>query len=379
MSKTFRLLFLGAGFSKPAGLPLGRELLPEVRCLLRAIYGADNLVERDLARYAKYLSDCEGEDVSVDSVEYEKFLGYLDTEHFLGLYGSDTWSDEGNGSQLMVRRAIAEILYERTPSNPPDLYRAFARKLNASDWVFTFNYDTLLEAALEAEGIPYRLFPFRYSDIGPVNTIGDSKGEVVVLKLHGSIDWCDRSDYDSRVCYSKHWPVSYDVKHPVFGKNRVVEPVPLVDGPRDEGDPLARVYRIHDIGSLLNADVSGWCPLLLAPSQMKILYMPKLRGFWYGLQRTGGLNLSVGVVGYSLPPIDEYARQALYALFSNYARHEPDLSFMGRKKTPVRILDFDREGDSGAEIRSRYRFADWSRTDLRLDGFNELTCDWLLS
>ena len=118
MSKTFRLLFLGAGFSQPAGLPLGKELLSEVRRLLRATHGPNNLVERDLIRYTKYLSDCEGIETTVDSVDYEKFLGFLDTEHFLGLKGSDTWSDEGNESQLIVRRAIAEILHQRTPSSP---------------------------------------------------------------------------------------------------------------------------------------------------------------------------------------------------------------------------------------------------------------------
>ena len=149
-------------------------------------------------RYVEYLSACEGTDVTPDSVDYESFLGFLDTEHFLGLKGSDTWSEEGNESQLMVRRAIAEILHQRTPSKPPELYRAFARKLNTSDWVYTFNYDTLLESALEAEGIPYRLFPHRHSEVGAFNTVDSSREEVVVLKLHGSIDWCDRSSYVSK-------------------------------------------------------------------------------------------------------------------------------------------------------------------------------------
>ena len=184
---------------------------------------------------------------SLDSVDYEDFLGFLDTEHFLGLRGSDTWSDEGSESQLMVRRAIADILHQRTPSNPPNLYRKFARRLNSSDWVFTFNYDTLLESALEAEGVLYRLFPWRFSDVGALNTIDDSREEVVVLKLHGSVDWCDRSAYESSVEYSKHFSFSYEVKHPVFGKGRVVEPVPLTDGPRNGDDPLVKVYRIHDI------------------------------------------------------------------------------------------------------------------------------------
>ena len=377
MSETLRLLFLGAGFSQPAGLPLGSELLREVRGAVRAKYGQDNHVERDLERYVKYLSSCEGTDITADAVDYEKFLGFLDTEHFLGLKGSDTWSAEGNESQLMVRRAIAQILHQRTPSSPPDLYRAFARKLNTSDCVYTFNYDTLLESALEAEGIPYRLFPDRYSEVGLNNTV-DSRDEVVVLKLHGSIDWCDRSSYESSVEYSKHFPLSWDVKHPVFGKDRVVDPVPLTDGPRNEGDPLTNVYRIPNIGPLIDLGFWEWCPLILAPSQTKIVYAPTLRDFWSGMQNVGGLNLSIGVVGYSLPPVDEYARQALFHVFSNYTGYGSNLGFMGRTKTPIRILDSAPQGDSGADVRVRYRFADWSRTDLRLDGFTESTIEWLL-
>ena len=51
---------------------LGRDLFTEMRGLLRARLGQDNHVERDIARYAKYLSACEGTDVTVDSVDYEK-------------------------------------------------------------------------------------------------------------------------------------------------------------------------------------------------------------------------------------------------------------------------------------------------------------------
>jgi hypothetical protein len=69
MSKAYRILFLGAGFSQPAGLPLGGELFREVRRLLTAKHGSDNHVERDLERYAQYLIDCEGQSLTADSIE----------------------------------------------------------------------------------------------------------------------------------------------------------------------------------------------------------------------------------------------------------------------------------------------------------------------
>ena len=162
----YRLFILGSGFSQPAGLPLGRELFQQVRKAVADRYSSDNHVERDLKRYVEYLEDCEGTEVDIATIDYEKFLGFLDNEHYLGLKGKDTWSDQGNESQLMVRHAIVKVLHERTPTSPPVLYRRFVKSLNLTDYVITFNYDTLLESALEAEGIPYRLFPMRFSEVG---------------------------------------------------------------------------------------------------------------------------------------------------------------------------------------------------------------------
>jgi SIR2-like domain len=171
----------------------GNELFSEVLLLIKRKYGIDNVVQRDLAYYLEFLDKCYGRIMTVESVDYEEFLSYLDIEHFLGFKGRDTWSSEGNVSQLMIRRAIAEILYDKTPQTLPFLYKRFVRQLNPDDYIYTFNYDTILESALESEGIPFRLFPYRYTDIGTFgNRIDDTRTEIVKLKLHGSINWFDR-------------------------------------------------------------------------------------------------------------------------------------------------------------------------------------------
>ena len=288
-------------------------------------------------------------------------------------------TDEGSASQLMVRRAIAEVLHQRTPASLPAVYRDFVSKLDTSDWVLTFNYDTVLESALEAEGIPYRLYPHRFRAIHwGHNEVDDSKEEVVVLKLHGSIDWFDRTVYENSAEARNTCPVAYEDRDPVFGTNRVVEPVQITDGPRHRDDYLQRIYRVRDLEVLVQSD--GWrerywdcCPLILAPSETKLLSAWPLRDFWSGIHGTGGLNLSICVVGYSLPKYDEYARQALYRVFSNYVSYEPELEFQGRKKTPIRILD------RNPDIRRRYRFADWSRAELNLEGLKESTVEWLFA
>lgn len=55
--------------------------------------------------------------------------------------------------------------------------------------MLTFNYDTLLEQALDDISKPYTLTPEWWSETGP----GELEPTFVdLLKLHGSIDWYDR-------------------------------------------------------------------------------------------------------------------------------------------------------------------------------------------
>ena len=67
MPKTFRILILGSGFSKPAGLPLGSELFGEVRKLIRHDHNS-NSVESDIKRYKEYVAATEGRKITDDSL-----------------------------------------------------------------------------------------------------------------------------------------------------------------------------------------------------------------------------------------------------------------------------------------------------------------------
>lgn len=244
---TYRLIFLGAGFSHLAGLPLGPALFREVRRLINSEHGSDNHVERDLKRFIDYTERCFGRVLLSDDIDSEEFLGFLDVEHYLGLKGKDTWSSEGNESQLMIRKAIGQVIYSMTPRVIPDAYRRFAAQLNSTDYICTFNYDTVLEQALESEGVPYRLFPQRYSEVHPMScTIdSDTPDELVLIKLHGSIDWFSRRGYDEfeqLIREDPHmYPAGHKTSHPIFGHDAIVTPRPLTDGPRPENDTLLQL------------------------------------------------------------------------------------------------------------------------------------------
>jgi len=383
---THRLFFLGAGFSHLAGLPLGTELFQLVRSYIRNQYGIDNHVERDLEGFTKYLHECFGRKVSAEEVDFEEFLGFLDVEHYLGLRGKDTWSSEGNESQLMIRIGIAQVLNHLTPepSLIPEPYKRFAHQLTPSDLIWTFNYDTLLERTLESGGIPYRLFPLRYSEAHPMSCTVDpaSEDELVILKLHGSVDWFSRAHFDEfeqRVRVDPYmYPPGHRTSHPIFGHDAIVTPVSLVEGPRPNGESLEKLYRVQDLDSILSQPFWKCSPFILAPSTAKLFYARPLIEFWNGLQNAGGLHLSLCFIGYSLPKYDDYATQAIYHIVRNYQYVEPTLTHNGRQKTKVRIVDFRQTPESKDELRDRYRFLDWTRTETRLDGFNNQSVDWVL-
>jgi hypothetical protein len=374
-----RILFLGAGFSRLAGLPLGAELFSDVRARAMVEDGPKNRLERDLERFIRYLKECDDRLLTEEDVDPEEFLAFLDLEHFLGLKGKDTLSYEGNGTQLLIRHSIGRILLERSPKVIPKPYRQFAQRLTPQDWVFTFNYDTLLERALDEEGIAYRLYPFRYSEVGALSsTIDNSHDELVVIKLHGSIDWFDRTGFDKRLEVLRDYAPPYNIpRHPIFGRDALVHPVSLTDGPRPPDDSLRCVFRVADPSPIYCQFAWDRAPLLLTPSRTKFLYVHPLKDFWWGLQRMGGLNLSLAIIGYSLPVYDEYIRQVLYYVTRNFTEFEPDLSFEGNTKSMVRVLDHRSTLAEVDKLRSRYRFVNPDRCEFWLEGFSEEGVDWL--
>jgi hypothetical protein len=381
-TEQFRIIILGAGFSAPAGLPLAGDLFEEVRKGAREHFGPDNAVETELDRFVEYKRRCDGVDVSRGDVDYEDLLGFLDAEHALGFRGGDTITSEGNEAQLIVKKLIGILLQERSPrsvADIPSLYLQFAERLQPCDWVLTFNYDTLLEHALTAVGKPFRLFPHRYEYVVPQSGYGvvnTSQEEITVLKLHGSIDWFDRTPYDETVkavgdpTYVPRW-------YSHFAADNPYDLSPLLEGPQMPDDHMRNIYRMRDVARYYSQEFVPQPPLILTPSVGKLLYFEPLKSLWWGIGKAGGLNLGMAIIGYSLPPNDEHARQAVYRLTDNYTRFEPDLTIGGVKKPPLRIVNLACGEKRVGDFWSRYRFLDRKRTEVRLDGFNHKSVDFV--
>lgn len=370
-----RIIILGAGFSAKAGLPLGSALSIALIDHIQKDHDKDSPLYLDLEKYLRYKKRADGFAPDPEDVDVEDFLSYLDIEHFLGLRGSDTWSEEGNKGQILVKRFIGKFIHENTPlvGTIPDMYLEFANQLQPGDFVLTFNYDVLLERSLDQVGNPYRLFPTRYSSVGEHSgTVDTSREEVTVLKMHGSVDWFDKSAFNSmKESFQRQGHSDMVPSDAIFADESRYKPVPLVDGPRYPNDPLNNMYRISEPDFFYSHPDPPATPWILSPSRSKILYSPVVHEFWYGIGQSGGWNLGMAIIGFSLPKHDEYMRQALDLLIRNYQGMNWDEDFLGKMKCRLKIVDYLQDKTEREGFMSRYRFVDWDKTDLMEDGFED--------
>lgn len=372
----YRLIFLGAGFSQPAGLPTGDELW-EVTLNRILDQGQDTKFYKALETYCEYQNVCHEKDIGTKDVDFEEFLAFLEVEFYLGLRGGDTWSyHSGNETQVFIKSTIGDILQKRTPSTEdiPNLYLEFAQKLKPGDHIITFNYDNLLEKALDKVGKAYRLFPQRYEEVGVTSNIVDNnKEEIVILKVHGSIDWFNQEPHQiMREVYSEYG-LEKDPEHPVFNTDRDLTVNNILEGPREENDPLLNMYRVKEIEKVY--EKKSWFkapPWILPPSEDKLLHSVKVKEFWNGLGQEGGYNLGCAVIGFSLSKHDEYVRQILWRIITNYQNSWWDEEFhAGLRKTPLALVDKRETKSDKKNYKEQYNFVDWERTKTCLNGFNK--------
>jgi hypothetical protein len=376
----YNLFILGAGFSKPAGLPLGTELFAEVLRLAKLDTSYQNIIRPDVERYIRYIERTEGATLSEQAIDFERFTSFLDVEHFLRLTGSDTYTEQGNRTQMLVRNFIARILYHRQrrmPQAARDLYDYFASKLRPNDIVVTFNYDTIVEESLERAKIPYRLFPQRYTEVhAGYGTVDIETEEVILLKMHGSIDWFDKQPYVDSIRYHRSVGAPGIPRDAVFN-NPAIRPEPLVGGPYFDTSRLLAVHRVRNLEQYFaDALFPIEAPLIVSPSYSKIVYLSPIVELWNGFNGFGVGNGTVAIVGYSLPSHDEYIQQVIYSIFRNF-QHVDLGEYL--QKTLLRFVDRRETEAEQAAYRGTYRFADWARSEAYFGGFDRRAVDMLFA
>ena len=376
------LLIVGAGFSAPAGFPVGDQLYPTITRLAdRTPPLAEELAE-DIDRFLRYSLDTTGEEPKRELLNLEEFMAFLDIEHSLALLGSDTLTDAGNRSQMITRNLIAVALHECLRATTPAQrapYMALASQLHPGDLVISFNYDTLLESVFDQLRLPYRLFPDRLASVsewGGVLKIPEE--EIILLKVHGSIDWFDRTDFDRTDAAWAKVGATDRPFHPVFTDPGRCQVEPLVSGPYFPESPLLTLTRARNLAPYLNqSSFALQAPFLVAPSAYKTLYLDPLKEFWNGFARVGAGFTRMAIIGFSLPAHDQYVRQPIYNLVRNY--QSSDTTVLGNKKSDLLMVDLRNDEKAERCFRETYRFVDWARSRVDFSGFSGRAVETLFS
>ena len=186
MSK--RVFIFGAGFSKPAGIPLATELLP----LLNAKLELDEMREwlDGLQERLTWLDGHDQQPMSfVLNIEQVFHYAHFDIEVFrlqqhlspVGRGDGETpWNQAESVKAWLsyLEDALRDVIFEADDKSDLAPISRWAKVVNEQDAVLTFNYDTLVERALASESKAWNHGTGRDEDEG-----------IPVYKLHGSIDW----------------------------------------------------------------------------------------------------------------------------------------------------------------------------------------------
>lgn len=270
-----RLFILGAGFSAGAGIPMTGPLLS--LAMKRFHEDSPGLWSR-VDGYVRACFGLEGEPdyERLSLAEICTFLHYVELREHAG---GERWSDAGSRENLALRYFIAKAVVERTPvgSGIPDVYLRFAKQLQETDVVISFNWDCLLEAALSQVGRSYS-----YSFEG---------NALPLAKLHGSIDW--RLGLPDTLSLS--WqPVGFDdglMQTPIHSCSEL---------------RLLNAWNGADRGPLGEIQ-----PLIVLPGYGKAFDVRQLAWLWYKPEFAFGSTHDVFIIGLSLSR-DDFIIRSLF-------------------------------------------------------------------
>ncbi|RJP35493.1 MAG: hypothetical protein C4527_00090 [Candidatus Omnitrophota bacterium] len=193
MIPTKRVFILGAGFSKPAGMPLATELFSHL-VQKRVTDDENDEMGEWLEGLAERLAWLAGNDRKTDSfnmnIEEVFHCANFDIEVFrLSQHLTPVGRQDGPGTPWNVAESIEYwlsyleyvlcdvILKKENRADLAPIIR-WAETIDTGDAVITFNYDTLVERTLTELGKTFNHGMGRENDDG-----------IAVFKLHGSIDW----------------------------------------------------------------------------------------------------------------------------------------------------------------------------------------------
>jgi hypothetical protein len=326
---------LGAGASRDIGYPLASEMGER---LFDHMLASEDPISRGSA---EYLIDRFGKSTDLEDLITE-LLQQTDE-----LKESPNPEDRAERMRLGNRRGrmvdCLRLWFREIHTRPAQLYAEFSeRVIKSGDVVITFNYDDSLERELRLAGKWDAARGYGF----PLGT-SDTPSDVLILKLHGSVNWL----------------VS------LFGG--ATGGTFLVDPPSSMGN--FPVIHEADLAFLGYTDFSGHTyrsgsaiPCLILPGRRKQFFYDTSFGrefsaFWDHLWRQAEASLRncerIVVCGYSLLPVDERARDLLL----NRPPKNTPIEIIAGSQTERIVGDFRTAGFADVRGFQGGYFRDWLR------------------
>jgi len=226
------LLFLGAGFSREAGLPLQKDFHEFAYSAVdEGYYNIDVYrgvsAAYNIARYIEGKEDVNLED-AFGVLEYNYFThnDSYRVAYYDNLDDPNSFQPAYNGIPIAEARRnfidAIELIFgpnDDTSYKNIDLYKFFFEKILEKHklMIITTNYDLLCKTALDKCKNPKTGESVGYSHFPAEAPFSQSNDFVTVLKLHGSIDWKETS-IDTANIVPPTWMKKFDK----FGKYNLV-------------------------------------------------------------------------------------------------------------------------------------------------------------
>jgi len=293
--KNNRSFFLGAGFSAEAGIPLTAELLT------KAMKKFENECPGIFWRVNNYARECtqtpENEDIDYSKVDFSELCTFLEFIELREYGGGERWKDNGSKEKLNLRYYLAKTIIEAMPNTDdiPSIYMDFVNELHKGDVVITFNWDPLLEVALNAVGKDY-CYNYRELDA------------ITLCKLHGSVNWRlgELREYETS-------PIDLGWESLNFTDG-------MLDTEMYFSDKLIEksVWTSHQRNSQVE-------PFLVLPGYGKAFDVRSNAGLWYNPEFIFSVTHNVYIIGLSVAPDDFFIRSFFLSNLPHLARStEPD-------------------------------------------------------
>jgi len=285
------VFFLGAGFSTIAHLPNTAALLNEVHELAKTnvAWGVSKDLDHRLTDAYRFFYPDQREGFRPEVVD------------FFSVLASYNQIDKGNlpdgfpaGALLAdLRFAVVHVISERlrvlTNTTLQSNHVLLDRMVARGNVVITTNWDTLVERAANAREVPHRL---RGS---PVDS------ELLVLKLHGSIDWLRKGDAKKSLSKSYYADLA-ELLASSRARTRTVQSSDLL---------RSRVANAGATWRTIKAATRD--PFMLTMSPGKADALGPLIPLWEDAYRAISAAATLEIIGYSMPADDIEIRTLLRA------------------------------------------------------------------